>query len=139
MKPSPNPQAQGKSLARFIYPLIVAVVLIGGWQGVVTIMELPHYVVPSPGLTVETLFTHWHQLGLALWVTVKITLLAFLLATVMGVLISFLFVQSRVIETAFFPYAILLQVTPIVAVAPLIIIWVRNPTAAMGVTCSRIA
>ncbi len=139
MKPSPNPQAQGKSLARFIYPLIVAVVLIGGWQGVVTIMELPHYVVPSPGLTVETLFTHWHQLGLALWVTVKITLLAFLLATVMGVLISFLFVQSRVIETAFFPYAILLQVTPIVAVAPLIIIWVRNPTAAMVVCAALVA
>ncbi len=137
MSNRPASTPAGRSSARFIYPLIVAVVLIGGWQAIVTGMALPPYVVPSPGLTVKTLFANWQQLGLALWVTVKITLLAFLLATVVGVLISFLFVQSRVIETAFFPYAILLQVTPIVAVAPLIIIWVRNPTGAM-VACAAL-
>ena len=138
MSNRPASPSAGLWSARFIYPLIVAVVLIAGWQAIVTGMELPPYVVPSPGLTVKTLFANWQQLGLALWVTVKITLLAFLLATVVGVLISFLFVQNRVIETAFFPYAILLQVTPIVAVAPLIIIWVRNPTGAM-VACAAVS
>ena len=137
MSNRPATTPAGRSSARFIYPIIVAIVLIAGWQAIVTGMALPPYVVPSPGLTVKTLLANWQQLGLALWVTVKITLLAFLLATVIGVLISFLFVQSRVIETAFFPYAILLQVTPIVAVAPLIIIWVRNPTGAM-VACAAL-
>ena len=139
MRPPATPSPRGKSAARFIYPLVVFVVLVGGWQAIVTGMKLPHYVVPSPWLTLQTLVNNWQQLGLALWVTVKITLLAFLLATVVGVLISFLFVQSRTIETAFFPYAILLQVTPIVAVAPLIIIWVRNPTAAMVVCAALVA
>ena len=106
MKPSSKPIGRRDSLARFVYPLIVAIVLIGGWQTVVTVMKLPPYVVPSPGLTL---------------------------------LISFLFVQSRVIETAFFPFAILLQVTPIVAVAPLIIIWVRDPVGAMVVCAALVA
>src|SRR5690606_36180744 len=65
------------------------------------------------------------------------TVLSFIVATIVGVLVSFLFVQSRLIETALFPYAVLLQVTPIVAVAPLIIIWVKEPTAAM-VACATL-
>jgi putative ABC transport system permease protein len=86
MSNRPASPSAGLWSARIIYPLIVAVVLIAGWQAIVTGMELPPYVVPSPGLTVKTLFANWQQLGLALWVTVKITLLAFLLATVIGVL-----------------------------------------------------
>jgi NitT/TauT family transport system permease protein len=126
-------------LRRVLYPLLVALVLVGGWQGLVTGLDLPHYLVPSPVLMVQTLVDNFAQLMLALWVTVKVTVLAFVLATVVGVAISFLFVQSRTIETAFFPYAILLQVTPIVAVAPLIIIWVRNPTGAMVVCAALVA
>ena len=134
-----GPSARQLRLQRVLYPLLVAVVLVGGWQGLVTGLDLPHYLVPSPALMVETLVAHFGQLMLALWVTVKVTVLAFVLATVVGVAISFLFVQSRTIETAFFPYAILLQVTPIVAVAPLIIIWVRNPTGAMVVCAALVA
>lgn len=139
MKPASSKHIGRSSRKQFIYPLLVAIVLLGGWQGLVVGMELPPYLVPSPLLMVQTLIQHWQLLGLALWVTVKITVLAFVLATVMGVLISFVFVQSRTIETAFFPYAILLQVTPIVAVAPLIIIWVKNPTAAMVVCAALVA
>ncbi|MFZ4651037.1 MAG: ABC transporter permease, partial [Rubrivivax sp.] len=122
---------------RIVYPLVVAVVLLALWQGLVTGLELPHYLVPSPLLMARTLVENFGALMLALWVTLKVTLLAFVLATVVGVLISFAFVQSRTIETAFFPYAILLQVTPIVAVAPLIIIWVRDPMGAM-VVCAAL-
>ena len=109
------------------------------WQGLVTAMELPPYLVPSPILMMKTLFTDWATLGGSLWVTVKITVLAFVVATVAGVLISFLFVQSKRIETALFPYAVLLQVTPIVAVAPLIIIWVKDPTASMVICAALVA
>jgi NitT/TauT family transport system permease protein len=75
----------------------------------------------------------------ALWVTLKITLLAFLCATVLGVLVAFVFVQSRAIETALFPYAVLLQVTPIVAIAPLVIIWVKDPTASLVICATLVA
>src|SRR5688572_10281461 len=124
---------------RVVYPLLVGLVLIALWQGLVTGLELPPYLVPSPLLMMKTLFTDWAALGASLWVTVKITVLAFGVATVAGVLISFLFVQSKRIETALFPYAVLLQVTPIVAVAPLIIIWVKNPTASMVICAALVA
>ncbi len=124
---------------RVVYPLLVGLVLIALWQGLVTALELPPYLVPSPLLMLKTLFTDWAALGGSLWVTVKITVLAFAVATVAGVLISFLFVQSKRIETALFPYAVLLQVTPIVAVAPLIIIWVKDPTASMVICAALVA
>jgi len=136
---TPSPMLSQPSVQRVLYPLMVAVVLLGTWQGLVTGLKLPAYLVPSPVLMVQTLFTDWVALGLALLVTLKITVLSFVAATVVGVLISFLFVQSRAIETALFPYAVLLQVTPIVAVAPLIIIWVKNPTASLVVCAALVA
>lgn len=124
---------------RVVYPALVGLVLVAIWQVAVTALELPPYLVPSPLLMMQTLVTDWVPLGNALLVTLKITLLSFAVATVAGVLISFLFVQSKRIETALFPYAVLLQVTPIVAVAPLIIIWVRNPTGAMTICAALVA
>ena len=124
---------------RVLYPVLIGVVLVALWQWMVVALELPPYLVPSPFLMVQTLVSDWAPLGNALLVTLKITLLSFLLATVAGVLISFLFVQSRVIETALFPYAVLLQVTPIVAIAPLIIIWVKEPTASLVICAALVA
>lgn len=138
-KPRHAPLLARPRVQRILYPLLVGLVLIALWQGLVTALELPPYLVPSPLLMLETLVTDWAALGASLWVTVKITVLAFLAATVAGVLISFLFVQSRLIEMALFPYAVLLQVTPIVAVAPLIIIWVKDPTASMVICAALVA
>ena len=131
--------ARRRRIERVAYQLALAVVLIAAWQGLVTGLKLPHYLVPSPALMMTTLVANFGVFMAALWVTLKVTLLAFVVATVLGVVISFLFVQSRLIETTLFPYAILLQVTPIVAVAPLIIIWVKNPTAAMVVCAALVA
>ena len=124
---------------RVAYPVFVGIFIIVLWQALVVAYELPPYLVPSPWLMMTTLVTDWLPLTSALWVTVKLTLLAFVTAAVVGVLVSFLFVQSKLIETALFPYAVLLQVTPIVAVAPLIIIWVKNPTAAMVICATLVA
>lgn len=138
----PNARPPLLSQPRFqkiAYPLGVGLLLLALWQGLVTGLELPPYLVPSPALMIKTLFADWATLGASLWVTVKVTLMAFVAATVVGVLISFLFVQSRRIETALFPYAVLLQVTPIVAVAPLIIIWFKDPTLSMVICASLVA
>ena len=135
----PVPLLRQPRVQRIVYPLILAVLLVGAWQAVVTVMELPSYLVPSPLLMTETLISDWATLGGALVVTMKITVLAFLAAIVAGVLISFVFVQSRLLEMALFPYAVLLQVTPIVAVAPLIIIWVKDPTASMVICAALVA
>ena len=138
-QPKKSPLLSQLAVQRVLYPCLVGVFIIALWQGLVVAYELPPYLVPSPWLMLKTLHTDWLTLMLALWVTVKITLLAFITAAVMGVLISFLFVQSKQIETALFPYAVLLQVTPIVAVAPLIIIWVKDPTASMVICATLVA
>jgi NitT/TauT family transport system permease protein len=134
-----TPWLSRPEVQRVFWPLMVAVVLIGLWQGLVVAFELPVFLVPSPLRVAQTLVVDAGLLFGALLVTLKITLFAFLCATVLGVLIAFAFVQSRVIETALFPYAVLLQVTPIVAIAPLIIIWVKNPTASLVICATLVA
>ena len=118
---------------------MVAVALLGLWQGLVVALKIPPFLVPSPVRVAEVMVSDAPLLFGALVNTLKITLFSFLAATVLGVLIAFAFVQSRVIETALFPYAVLLQVTPIVAIAPLIIIWVKNPTASLVVCATLVA
>lgn len=125
--------------AKIAWPALVAVVLIGLWQGLVVAYDIKPFLVPSPLLVAQTLVKDAGLLFGALVNTLKITLFSFAAATVVGVLIAFAFVQSRVIETAFFPYAVLLQVTPIVAIAPLIIIWVKDPTASLVICATLVA
>ena len=127
------------SVQRVVYPLAVALLLLAAWQGAVVAFDIPPYLVPSPLRVAQTLVGDAGLLGAALLNTLKITLLSFAAATVLGVLIAFLFVQSRWVETALFPYAVLLQVTPIVAIAPLIIIWVKDPTASLVICATLVA
>ena len=134
-----KPLPTARRADRLLYPLLVAVVLLGAWQGAVTVWEIPPYLVPSPLLVLQTLMADGAVLGAALLFTLKITLLSFAVAVVLGTLISFVFVQSRLLETALFPYAVLLQVTPIVAVAPLIIIWVKDPTISLVICAALVA
>ena len=122
-----------------LWPALVAVVLLAAWQGLVVGFNIPPFLVPSPLRVAEVLVSDAALLFGALYTTLKITLFAFICAAVLGVLIAFAFVQSRVIETAFFPYAVLLQVTPIVAIAPLIIIWVKSPTASLVICATLVA
>ncbi len=126
-------------MLRTIWPSLVALVLLGLWQAWAVLAEVPSYLVPSPWLIAQTLVKDWALLSGALLVTIKITLLAFGCAVLLGTLMAFAFVQSRWIEAAFFPYAVLLQVTPIVAIAPLIIIWVKDPTASLVVCATLVA
>lgn len=124
---------------RWAWPLATLGALLALWQALVTALDVPPYLVPGPLLVAQTLVQDAALLGGALAVTLKITLLAFACAVVLGVAIAFAFVQSRVLEAALFPYAVLLQVTPIVAIAPLVIIWVQDTTAALVICATVVA
>jgi NitT/TauT family transport system permease protein len=124
---------------RYGAPLAVGVALLCAWQAAVTANDVPSYIVPSPLTVLATLHRDWGLLSRSLAFTLAVTLIALLLAVVIGVASAFLFVQSRIIEASLFPYAVLLQVTPIVAIAPLIIIWVKNPLAALVVCATIVA
>ena len=124
---------------RIAMPVAVGFGLLALWQFLVWFYEVPKYLVPSPTLIAQTLVADWGFLFTSLLVTLKVTFLAFFLAVLIGTLVAFLFVQSRLVEVSFFPYAVLLQVTPIVAIAPLIIIWVRETTTALVVCATIVA
>jgi NitT/TauT family transport system permease protein len=125
--------------ARVLLPLAVGVAFIVLWHLLVLAFDVPRYLVPSPLAVAETLAAEWELLAQSLAVTLKVTLYALALAVLIGTGVAFVFVQSRWIEHSFFPYAVLLQVTPIVAVAPLVIIWVRDTEAALVICATLVA
>ncbi|HEX6138276.1 MAG TPA: ABC transporter permease [Casimicrobiaceae bacterium] len=118
-------------LLRIAAPLAVAAIALAAWQALVAINDIPPYIVPSPLLVAHTLYADRALLLHSLLITLGIALTALAIATLAGVATALLFVQSRWLEMSLFPYAILLQVTPIVAIAPLIIIWVHDTRAAL--------
>lgn len=134
-----TPLVRNPRILRVVAPIAVGIALLALWQVLVTAYQVPKYLVPSPVLVAQTLVEDWGLLSKSLLVTLKITFFAFFAAVVVGTLVAFLFVQSRWIEMSLFPYAVLLQVTPIVAIAPLIIIWVKDTQTALTLCATIIA
>ncbi|MDR6291905.1 NitT/TauT family transport system permease protein [Inquilinus ginsengisoli] len=118
-----EPGRVGKLAARIAVPGIAFAAFIALWQWYVVAYQVPHYILPAPTQVLAALVTDWPILSSALEVTLGITFAALAAALVGGVALAILFVQWRWLELAFYPYAVVLQVTPIVAIAPLIIIY----------------
>ena len=112
--------------ARIAAPVVLGVVMLGLWEAAVRAAGIPSYILPGPILVARTLVADWGTLAPALVVTIEITVAALAAAVVVGGLLAVLFSLSRWLELSLFPYAIILQVTPIVAIAPLIIVWANN-------------
>ena len=131
--------AARKKLADILPPLVVGVLVIVGWEACCRLFAIPSYLFPAPSQIATTFVADAPALMRALWVTLRVTLIALALAIVIGAAIAFLFVQSPIIERSLFPYAIIMQVTPIVAIAPLIIILVKNTQLALVICATIIA
>ncbi|QJE73157.1 ABC transporter permease [Aerophototrophica crusticola] len=111
-------------IARALVPLALGAAVLGFWEWAVRAWEVPPFVLPPPSSIATALASDWRILADSTWLTLTITLQAFCLAVVSGVALAMLFAQSRLLAAALYPYAVVLQVTPIVAIAPLVIIWV---------------
>lgn len=107
-------------------PLAIGVLALGLWEFVVWRWNIQPYILPGPLLIARTLFEDWGTLSASLWITLRITAAALIAAVSLGVGLAVLFSQSKWLEMSLFPYAVILQVTPIVSIAPLIIIWVGD-------------
>ncbi|KQU50461.1 ABC transporter ATP-binding protein [Bosea sp. Leaf344] len=108
---------------RILAPLIIGMLALGLWEFAVRANGIPSYVLPGPLLIGQTLVADWGTLSGSLWITLRITFMALAAAVIVGVTLAVLFTQSKWLEMSLLPYAVILQVTPIVAIAPLIIIW----------------
>jgi len=118
-------------LWRVAAPLAVGAALLALWEAAVRSEAVPPYILPGPVLIAESLWNDGPSLLGSLLVTLRVTLAALAAAAFFGGSIAILFSRSRLLEISLFPYAVVLQVTPIVAIAPLIIIWVRKPFLAL--------
>ncbi len=107
-------------------PAIVGLLVLGLWEATVRHFGVPAYLLPGPWLILRTLIDDWGTLSVSLRVTLEITALALIAAVLVGGALAVLFTQWKWLEFSFLPYAIILQVTPIVAIAPLIIVWVDD-------------
>ncbi len=110
-------------MTRFL-PLLVGVVVLALWEASVRLLKVPVFVLPPPSQIADALIADFPQLLDALAETLEMTLAAFAASFLGGLALAILFVQSRLVERSLLPYAVVLQVTPIVAIAPLIVIWV---------------
>jgi len=107
-----------------LLPLLLAAALLGGWEWAVSHWQVPQYVLPAPSAIARAFIENFASLMDALVSTLTVTLEAFAAATILGVATAIAFSQSRLLERTLYPYAVILQVTPVVAIAPLILIWV---------------
>lgn len=120
-------------------PLVVGILILTLWELACRLFDIPSYLFPSPSLITKTFAANAPALLHSLWVTLRVTLIALTLSVSIGTAIALVFVQSPIIERSFFPYAVILQVTPIVAIAPLIIILVKNTQSALVICATIIA
>ncbi len=120
--------ARLERIGKWVLPLAIMIFAIWFWDRICVWNEIPKYILPRPGEVLATLYSDAGLLFSSLLVTLRITFLSLALAVVGGVGLAVLFAQSKWVEMSFFPFAIVLQVTPIVAVFPLINIYVDNQT-----------
>src|SRR5205085_11732276 len=112
---------------RILAPAAIGVLFLAAWEAVVRLQEIPPYILPAPSDIGRSLWVDGPSLLGSLLVTLRITLAALAAAALIGGAIAMLFSLSRLLELSLFPYAGILQVTAVVAIAPLIIIGVRQP------------
>jgi NitT/TauT family transport system permease protein len=119
------------SLSRYALPLLLAAAIVGWWEWSVWFHEIPPYKLPSPSGILAALVRDWPILAASMWVTLRTTLTGMLLAFAGGVALGVLLGMSKMAEDTLFPYAVVLQVTPVIAIAPILLIYYSAPTVVL--------
>jgi len=123
------PGGNSLRLVRIVLPTVVLAIGVAAWELVVRVNNIPPYVLPGPAAVFQTLVSDWPILSRSLLATLQTTLEGFVAAAVGGIVLALLFNQSKWLEYSLFPYAVILQVTPIIAIAPLLLIYLPQQTA----------
>jgi NitT/TauT family transport system permease protein len=123
------PEQASLRLVRILLPIVVLAAGIAAWELVVRLNNIPPYVLPGPIAVFATLISDWPVLWQSLLATLETTLEGFIAAGIGGIVLALLFNQSKWLEYSLFPYAVILQVTPVIAIAPLLLIYLPQQTA----------
>ncbi len=126
---SAAPADRAFKILRILLPVIVAAAGTAAWEMVVRVNNIPPYVLPAPSAVFATLFGDWDVLSQSLLTTLLTTLEGFIAAAIGGIVLALIFNLSKLVEYSLFPYAVILQVTPVIAIAPLLLIYLPQQTA----------
>ena len=122
-----------KSYLSFLAPIITFLLLLCAWELTVSFQNIPKYILPAPTNILDSLLINYSDLLRSTFITFRITLFAFIIASLLAIFIAILFSQSKIIELSLYPIAVIFQVTPVVAIAPLILIWVGLDNAEFAI------
>ncbi|MBL0406847.1 ABC transporter permease subunit [Microvirga aerilata] len=132
MASAPLAPARRHARLRWILPLAVFAAALAGWEAYVRLRGVPPYILPAPSLIAATLVGDWPILWASLLTTLKTTLLGLMLAVFGGVLLAVLLSLSKIVEYSVYPFAVVLQVTPVIAIAPLLLIYLPQDVAVLA-------
>jgi NitT/TauT family transport system permease protein len=118
-------------LVEKLAPWLAFVVAIGAWEIIVRVREIAPYILPSPSAIVAAAISDWRLLLAALMVTLRTTALALLMASLGGLALGLMFARWRWVERSLLPFAVVLQVTPIIAIAPLLLVYLQTEAAVL--------
>jgi NitT/TauT family transport system permease protein len=127
----PVPERSALRVVRVLLPIVVLAIGVAVWALVVWFYKIPPYLLPGPSDVFWTLIGDWGVLSQSLLVTLRTTLEGFLCAAIGGVALALMFNQSKWLEYSLFPYAVILQVTPVIAIAPLLLVYLPQQTAVL--------
>jgi NitT/TauT family transport system permease protein len=118
-----DPSAFAKGFSRSGPAIVALVLFLVVWQAVIFFSGLKPFVLPGPVDVIASFGENSQQLLEAAWFTLQSSVVSFVLVIVLGTAVSFALASSKFVEKAFYPYAVMLQSTPVIAIAPIIIIW----------------
>jgi NitT/TauT family transport system permease protein len=130
-----------KRLVDILAPLALVVVLLAGWEVACRVLAVPVYLLPAPSAVVVSLLQDWPALAAAAWTTLSMALTALAVASACACTLALLGGLSPLIEKAIQPVAVTIQVTPVIAIAPLVMIWtgLDHPERAIIVLATIVA
>jgi NitT/TauT family transport system permease protein len=129
---APTPARRQGNALKIVLPIVVFAAAIAAWEAVVRIEGVPPYILPAPSLIARTLVADWSLLSGSLLTTLETTLVGLVLAVLGGVVLAVLLSLSRVVEYSLYPFAVVLQVTPVIAIAPLLLIYMPQDVAVLA-------
>jgi NitT/TauT family transport system permease protein len=129
---APMPARRQGNTLKIVLPLVVFAAAIAAWEAIVRIEGVPPYILPAPSLIARTLVADWSLLSGSLLTTLETTLAGLVLAVLGGVVLAVMLSLSRVVEYSLYPFAVVLQVTPVIAIAPLLLIYMPQDVAVLA-------
>jgi NitT/TauT family transport system permease protein len=122
-----------RELRLLLSALVVFGLLLLVWQGIITAFNVQPYMLPTPWNVAKTVGTRLPDLWSATLISAEAAVGGLIASIVAGVALALVFARSRWIRTMFFPYTILLQTVPVIAITPLMLMWIGQGMLAVGV------